>query len=60
MVVDHVHDDHMLMMMVMQERINWLFVDCKYVFSFVFVFNINFYWCNLLIHGVSVTIVRSD
>ena len=29
------------------------------LFYFFVVFNINFYWCNLLVHVVSMIIVRS-
>ena len=41
-----------------------LFVDCNKLVCFRFlcfcvVFNMNFYWCNLLIHVVSIVFVRS-
>ena len=35
----------------------WLLVDCKKVF--IFTFYINIFWCTLLIHVVSMIIVRS-
>ena len=38
----------------------YIFVNRKYgVFVCLLLFNINLYWCNLLIHVVNIIIVRS-